>query len=88
MLTREKLPTPPAPSGAAELSQGRFAIESLEDRIAPAGGLLDLNLNLNIQNVTVNITDVNLVVSGNVIQVGLLGGTMTGTVTSSVVNAS
>jgi len=79
MLTLEK------PSAAP---QGRFAIDALEERIAPEGALLNLNLNLDIHDVTVTIQDVNLVVSGNAIQVGLLGGTMTGTVTSSIVNAS
>jgi len=82
MLTPEKLSAPPAPAGVPQPSQGRFAIDPLEDRIAPEGALLDLNLNLNIQNVTVTIQDLNLQVSGNVIQVGLLGSTMSGTVNS------
>jgi len=67
------------------LKPSRFAIEPLEERIAPTGSLLDLNLNLTIKDVTVNISDVNIIVGGNVIQVGLLGGTFSGSVNSTVI---
>jgi len=69
---------------AGALAPRRFDIEPLEDRIAPEGSLLDLNLNLVVQNVNITIQDINIVVAGNVIQVGVLSGPMTGTVTSTV----
>ena len=62
----------------------RFAIEKLEDRIAPQGSLLELNLSVLIEDVDITIQDVNVVVAGNVIQVGILSGPMTGNVTSVV----
>jgi len=64
------------------LQRQRFAIEPLEDRIAPEGALLNLNLNVIVQDVNITIQDVNVVVAGNVIQVGILSGPMTGNVTS------
>ena len=60
----------------------RFSIDALEERIAPQGSLLDLNLNLTVQNVNITISHINIVVAGNVIQVGVLSGPMTGSVTS------
>jgi hypothetical protein len=60
----------------------RFSIEAIEERIAPQGSLLDLNLNLTIQDVNITISHINVVVAGNVIQVGVLSGPMTGVVTS------
>ena len=63
----------------------RFCIEPLEARIAPEA-LLDLNLDVLISDVTVDLRDINAVVAGNVIQVGLLfTGPMSGTVHSLVV---
>jgi len=67
---------------AAALQRQRFVIEPLEDRIAPEGALLNLNLNVLVQDVHITIQDVNVVVAGNVIQVGILSGPMTGTVNS------
>ena len=80
-------PRRPACSQGATLTKPRrFQIVKLEDRIAPAS-LLNLNLNLVIRDVSVTIEDVNVIVSGNVIQVGVLSGSMTGVV-NSVVMAS
>jgi len=63
----------------------RFQIDPLEERIAPASSLMDLNVTMNItlsgplHNVKLNVQDVYLVVQNNVIQAST-GGTLVGTV--------
>jgi len=69
----------------AVVPRSRFDIEPLEERIAPTGGLLELNLDVLVQNVNIDIRDVNVLVAGNAIQVGVLSGPMTGNVQSVVI---
>jgi hypothetical protein len=71
------------PSGA--VSQRRFAIEALEQRIAPSSSLLDVGLSFNVvlmgpmKNVRLSVDNVYLIVQNNVIQAST-GGTLVGSV--------